>query len=193
MRESPLLVEGLPTAGLDKFLPVDGAFYLLRRISRFSNEQLDFAKRMLEQAGVAATPGIDFDPVHGREFSASPTRLAADMREAVDRTGGGCIEVEAIPRGRGVLIFVIGRTRFEGLPVSLRHVMHLFASMIQRPAGARCAFCPNQQRNTIHWSRPQGATVRKSASTASEAKKPAGALSLPPQAGDAEYDEKQRS
>ncbi len=83
-----ILVEGLPTAGLDKFLPVDGAFYLYADISRFSNDSFDFAKRMLEQAGVAATPGIDFDPVHGQEFVRfSYAGSAADMREAVDRIG----------------------------------------------------------------------------------------------------------
>ena len=35
---------------------------------RFSDDSLDFAKRMLNEAGVAATPGIDFDPIHGRHF-----------------------------------------------------------------------------------------------------------------------------
>ncbi len=65
-----ILIEGLPKAGLDKFLPVDGAFYLYADISRFSDDSLDFAKRMLEEARVAATPGIDFDPVNGRQFPA---------------------------------------------------------------------------------------------------------------------------
>lgn len=83
-----ILVEGLPRVGLDKFLPVDGAFYLYADVSRFSRDSLDFAKRMLEEAGVAATPGIDFDPVHGREFVRfSYAGSAADMREAVERIG----------------------------------------------------------------------------------------------------------
>jgi len=83
-----ILVEGLPRAGLDKFLPVDGAFYLYADVSRFSRDSLDFAKRMLEEAGVAATPGIDFDPVHGKEFLRfSYAGSAADMREAVERIG----------------------------------------------------------------------------------------------------------
>ena len=83
-----ILVEGLPTAGLDKFLPVDGAFYLYADVSRFTDNSFDFAKRMLEQAGVAATPGIDFDPVHGKEFVRfSYAGSAADMREAVERIG----------------------------------------------------------------------------------------------------------
>ena len=58
-----ILVEGLPKAGLDKFLPVDGAFYLYADVSRFSSDSFDFAKRMLEETHVAATPGVDFDPV----------------------------------------------------------------------------------------------------------------------------------
>ena len=80
------LVDGLPKAGLDKFLPVDGAFYLYADISRFSNDSLDFAKRMLEEAGVAATPGIDFDPVNGHNFLRfCYAGSAAEMHEAVAR------------------------------------------------------------------------------------------------------------
>jgi len=83
-----IVVEGLPRVGLAKFLPVDGAFYLYADVSHFSRDSLDFAKRMLEEAGVAATPGIDFDPVHGREFVRfSYAGSAADMREAVERIG----------------------------------------------------------------------------------------------------------
>lgn len=63
-----LLLDGLPKIGLDKLLPVDGAFYIYADISRFSSDSLDFARRMLHEAGVAATPGVDFDPVHGHEF-----------------------------------------------------------------------------------------------------------------------------
>jgi aspartate/methionine/tyrosine aminotransferase len=81
-----ILLEGLPRAGLDSFLPVDGAFYLYADISRFSDDSFDFATRMLEEAGVAATPGVDFDPLHGRNFLRlcyAGTR--EDMREAVER------------------------------------------------------------------------------------------------------------
>ncbi|HEV3396442.1 MAG TPA: aminotransferase class I/II-fold pyridoxal phosphate-dependent enzyme [Xanthobacteraceae bacterium] len=84
-----ILIEGLPAAGLDRFLPVDGAFYLYADVSRFSTDSLDFAKRMLEEAGVAATPGIDFDPVRGQNFIRfCYAGSAADMREAVARIGG---------------------------------------------------------------------------------------------------------
>ncbi len=83
-----ILVEGLPKAGLDKFLPVDGAFYLYADISRFSDDSLDFARRMLEEAGVAATPGIDFDPGNGKHFLRfCYAGSAAEMHEAVKRIG----------------------------------------------------------------------------------------------------------
>ena len=83
-----ILTEGLPGAGLDKFLPVDGAFYLYADISRFSNDSLDFAKRMLNEAGVAATPGIDFDPVDGHNYLRfCYAGSAEEMHEAVRRIG----------------------------------------------------------------------------------------------------------
>jgi aspartate/methionine/tyrosine aminotransferase len=83
-----ILVAGLPKAGLDKFLPVDGAFYLYADISKFSGDSLDFAKRMLEQAHVAATPGIDFDPVNGHNFLRfCYAGSATEMHEAVARIG----------------------------------------------------------------------------------------------------------
>jgi aspartate/methionine/tyrosine aminotransferase len=83
-----VLLDGLPRAGLTSFLPVDGAFYLYADISRFSRDSFDFARRLLEEAGVAATPGVDFDPLHGKQF----LRLCyagsgEDMREAVERIG----------------------------------------------------------------------------------------------------------
>jgi aspartate/methionine/tyrosine aminotransferase len=83
-----ILTEGLPQAGLDQFLPVDGAFYLYANIARFSDDSLDFAKRMLNEAGVAATPGIDFDPIDGRHFLRfCYAGAAAEMHEAVECIG----------------------------------------------------------------------------------------------------------
>ncbi|MBR0849898.1 aminotransferase class I/II-fold pyridoxal phosphate-dependent enzyme [Bradyrhizobium diazoefficiens] len=81
-----ILIEGLPKAGLKKFLPADGAFYLYADVSDFTSDSFEFAKQMLEQARVAATPGLDFDPIHGRSFiRLSYARSAQEMREAVDR------------------------------------------------------------------------------------------------------------
>jgi aspartate/methionine/tyrosine aminotransferase len=83
-----ILIEGLPKAGLDQFLPVDGAFYLYADVSRFSSDSFDFARRMLEETHVAATPGVDFDPVRGTDFIRFCYAGSADeMREAVERIG----------------------------------------------------------------------------------------------------------
>jgi aspartate/methionine/tyrosine aminotransferase len=83
-----ILLDGLPRVGLDSFLPADGAFYLYADVSRFSGDSFGFATRMLEEAGVAATPGVDFDPLRGKNF----LRLCyagapEEMREAVERIG----------------------------------------------------------------------------------------------------------
>ncbi len=81
-----ILIDGLPKAGLTKFLPADGAFYLYADVSDFTSDSFEFASRMLEKAHVAATPGVDFDPVHGRSFIRfSYARSADEMREAVTR------------------------------------------------------------------------------------------------------------
>jgi aspartate/methionine/tyrosine aminotransferase len=81
-----ILIDGLPKAGLSKFLPADGAFYLYADVSDFTSDSYEFAKKMLEEARVAATPGVDFDPSHGRNFIRfSYARSADDMREAVKR------------------------------------------------------------------------------------------------------------
>jgi aspartate/methionine/tyrosine aminotransferase len=83
-----ILIGGLPKAGLDKFLPADGAFYLYADVSRFTGDSFSFAKKMLEETHVAATPGVDFDPVRGKNFIRfCYAGSQADMREAVKRIG----------------------------------------------------------------------------------------------------------
>jgi aspartate/methionine/tyrosine aminotransferase len=83
-----ILIEGLPGVGLDRFLPADGAFYLYADVSRFGADSAVFARRMLNEALVAATPGIDFDPIHGRQFLRfCYAGSAEEMREAVRRIG----------------------------------------------------------------------------------------------------------
>src|SRR5215467_8950766 len=61
-----ILIEGLPKAGLAKFLPADGAFYLYAEVSDFTYYSVEFAKQMLDKDDGAETGGIDFDPIHGR-------------------------------------------------------------------------------------------------------------------------------
>jgi aspartate/methionine/tyrosine aminotransferase len=83
-----LLAERLPRAGLASFPPMDGAFYLYADVSGFCDDSFAFASRLLQETGVAVTPGADFDRVNGRRF----IRLCypgtgADIAEAVDRIG----------------------------------------------------------------------------------------------------------
>jgi aspartate/methionine/tyrosine aminotransferase len=83
-----ILIESLPHAGIDTFLPADGAFYLYADVSRFSSDSFAFATAMLEEAGVAATPGVDFDPRRGQNFlRLCYAGAATDMHEAVERIG----------------------------------------------------------------------------------------------------------
>ena len=60
-----ILLEELPKAGFKTFSPPDGAFYIYVDISKFSNDSLNFCKRVLSEAGVAITPGLDFDQNRG--------------------------------------------------------------------------------------------------------------------------------
>src|SRR5260370_9713313 len=78
-----ILIEGLPQAGLNKFLPPDRAFYLYPDVSDFTSTTFEFPHPILEQARVATTPGMDFDPVHGHRFIRfCSARSADEMREA---------------------------------------------------------------------------------------------------------------
>ncbi len=82
------LIEELPKIGLDDFHPADGAFYVYADIGRFTNDSAAFCRRMLEEAGVAATMGLDFDRERGhRTMRLSFAGSHEDMREAVTRLG----------------------------------------------------------------------------------------------------------
>ncbi len=81
-----LLLAELPKANLKKIVPADGAFYLYVDVGDFTNDSLAFAKQMLEETGVAATPGVDFDEARGRRFLRfSYAGSTAQMAEAADR------------------------------------------------------------------------------------------------------------
>jgi aspartate/methionine/tyrosine aminotransferase len=63
-RNRDILLNELPGMGFD-VLAADGAFYLYADISRFSGDSLVFCARLLDAAGVATTPGLDFDRRRG--------------------------------------------------------------------------------------------------------------------------------
>ncbi len=62
------LLAAAPAAGLDRFAPPDGAFYLYADVSRHTDDSAVWAADLLADTGVAVVPGLDFDPVDGRRF-----------------------------------------------------------------------------------------------------------------------------
>jgi aspartate/methionine/tyrosine aminotransferase len=60
-----LLIESLSAAGLTRFAPAEGAFYLYVDVSSLTRDSVDFCRRLLAETGVAITPGLDFDPLQG--------------------------------------------------------------------------------------------------------------------------------
>ncbi|HEV3490801.1 MAG TPA: aminotransferase class I/II-fold pyridoxal phosphate-dependent enzyme [Reyranella sp.] len=81
-----LLLAGLPSAGLDRFAPAEGAFYLYCDVAHLTNDSREFCRRMLSEAGVATTPGVDFDRARGSgTLRISFAGSTAEMEEAVRR------------------------------------------------------------------------------------------------------------
>jgi aspartate/methionine/tyrosine aminotransferase len=59
------LIAMLRDAGLTRFAPAEGAFYLYIDVSALTRDSVEFCRRLLAETGVAVTPGRDFDPIHG--------------------------------------------------------------------------------------------------------------------------------
>jgi aspartate/methionine/tyrosine aminotransferase len=64
-RNREILLNGLPGLGFDRLAPADGAFYIYADVSRFTADSTAFCQDLLHRAGIAATPGVDFDPSRG--------------------------------------------------------------------------------------------------------------------------------
>ncbi|WP_417516756.1 pyridoxal phosphate-dependent aminotransferase [Minwuia sp.] len=67
-RNREILLRELPKAGLTRLAPADGAFYIYADVSDVTDDSVVFCQRMLAETGIAATPGIDFDPARGHHF-----------------------------------------------------------------------------------------------------------------------------
>ena len=81
-----LLLDELPRAGFDRLAPADGAFYLYAEVAHLTNDSEAFCRAMLDETGVATTPGIDFDRARGRSYlRISFAGDTADMAEAARR------------------------------------------------------------------------------------------------------------
>ncbi|MEP2717813.1 aminotransferase class I/II-fold pyridoxal phosphate-dependent enzyme [Pseudophaeobacter sp.] len=85
-RNRQLMLAGLPQAGFDKIAPPDGAFYVYADVSDLTSDSRRFAAEILEKAGVAVTPGLDFDPVRGATtLRFSYARSTEDIEEGLAR------------------------------------------------------------------------------------------------------------
>jgi aspartate/methionine/tyrosine aminotransferase len=66
-----VLVAGLAAAGIDDIAPADGAFYVYAHVPHLTTgigiDSVELTRRWLHEAGVAATPGVDFDLARGHE------------------------------------------------------------------------------------------------------------------------------
>jgi aspartate/methionine/tyrosine aminotransferase len=82
------LITALRAAGLSRFAPAEGAFYLYVDVSALTRDSQAFCRRMLAETGVATTPGLDFDPIHGDSWlRLSFAGSSADIAEAARRLG----------------------------------------------------------------------------------------------------------
>lgn len=66
----------------------DGAFYIYADISNLGMDSATFSQQLLLQAGVAAVPGLDFGPAHGKHTMRFSYATGLDrLEEAVARIG----------------------------------------------------------------------------------------------------------
>ena len=85
-RNRQIVMAGLRAAGFTRFAPPDGAFYIYVDVSAFTDDARAFAAEILEVAGVAVTPGLDFDPLRGHHWLRfSYARSSDDMHEGMAR------------------------------------------------------------------------------------------------------------
>jgi aspartate/methionine/tyrosine aminotransferase len=81
----PHLSQLVAEAGFTTLSPAEGAFYIYADIQGRSDDSVAFCDRMLRECGVAASPGVDFDPRGGHYVRFSYCGPEADMRTAAER------------------------------------------------------------------------------------------------------------
>ncbi|WP_170343973.1 pyridoxal phosphate-dependent aminotransferase [Ruegeria atlantica] len=85
-RNRALMLEGLPKAGFTNIAPPDGAFYVYADVSDLTDDSRAFAAEILDKAGVAVTPGLDFDPQRGHTtLRFSYARSTVDIQDGLER------------------------------------------------------------------------------------------------------------
>lgn len=63
-----LLIDGLAGAGITNIARADGAFYVYADVSHLTDDTMTLCGRWLDEIGVAATPGLDFDLTRGHRY-----------------------------------------------------------------------------------------------------------------------------
>jgi aspartate/methionine/tyrosine aminotransferase len=87
-RNRETLLKRLPEIGLPTFSPPDGAFYFYVNVKHLGLDSPDVCRRILHEAGVAVTPGLDFDPFHGKDWMRISYAVSeAEIAEACTRIG----------------------------------------------------------------------------------------------------------
>tara|TARA_R110002049_G_scaffold10127_1_gene50147 strand:- start:110297 stop:111439 length:1143 start_codon:yes stop_codon:yes gene_type:complete len=85
-RNRDLMIDGLPKAGFTNIAPPDGAFYIYADVSKITDDSRALAAEILDKAGVAVTPGLDFDPARGHHtLRFSYARSTEDIEEGLAR------------------------------------------------------------------------------------------------------------
>jgi aspartate/methionine/tyrosine aminotransferase len=94
-RRRDFLLPELRQLGFDIPLQPEGAFYLYADCSRFTTDSQQFCEQLLEDAGVAITPGIDFgDHLPQTHVRFAYTTSMEKLREGVQRIAA------AVKKGR---------------------------------------------------------------------------------------------
>ena len=84
-RRRDYMVPALRDLGFRVPVMPEGAFYIYAGCESFSPDSARFALRVLEEAGVAITPGLDFGSNHPeRHVRFAYTRSLDDLKEGVE-------------------------------------------------------------------------------------------------------------
>ncbi|BDH58494.1 pyridoxal phosphate-dependent aminotransferase [Tsukamurella sp. PLM1] len=85
-RNREIVLAGLTDLGVTRVAPPDGAFYAYADIGHLTDDSLSWCARVLDETGVAITPGLDFDTARGnRTVRLSFAGASAEIEEALHR------------------------------------------------------------------------------------------------------------
>jgi aspartate/methionine/tyrosine aminotransferase len=93
-RNRGIVVDGLRAAGLSKFAPPDGAFYVYVDVSDVTQDSRQFCSELLHEAGLAVTPGLDFDAARGHQW------VRFSYAQSTDDIVEGMARLKAFMQGR---------------------------------------------------------------------------------------------